>query len=78
MDKQCEEHQKKIEEINNNVKEIRKILVGNGEIGICETVRNHDTFIQKFKKRRYDISNILYRSIVAIALAFIMVKLGLK
>lgn len=78
MDAQCEAHQKKIEDTNKTVKEIRKILVGNGEVGLCEQVRNHESFIEKFKKRRYDLTTTVYRLILGIIIAYIAVQVGLK
>lgn len=78
MDPQCQEHQNKIEEISTDVKVIRTMLTGNGDIGICEQVRNHDSFIKKFKKRRYDLTTFAFRIVLTIVIGFIAVKVGLK
>jgi len=43
-------NKKLIEEVREDVREIKKILVGNGKIGLCEEVRNNKEHINLIKR----------------------------
>jgi hypothetical protein len=41
----------RLEEIWNEVKEIKKLLSGNGDIGFCERVRNNEKNLRRIEKQ---------------------------
>nr|BDD44671.1 hypothetical protein 2 [Legionellales bacterium] len=48
---------KMIDEIRHDVKDIKKLLLGNGDVGICEQVRINQTDIKDMKARPANIKN---------------------
>ena len=77
-EQQCQIHTEKIEDISKDVKSISKILTGNGDIGLCEQVRNHETFITKLANRKDSLVTFVFRSAIAIVLTYIAAKVGLN
>jgi hypothetical protein len=56
-----------IREIRNDVKEIRKILLGNGEVGICEQIRHLESVVDTLQAdltRRIPLTPDKWRLIV--------------
>jgi len=81
----CEEHAHKINslevvvrETDENVKEIKKILIGNGKIGVAEMARRSFEFMKFHDKTKNGRLDWTFRIIVGMVLSFIALKVGLK
>ena len=58
----------KITEIHADVKKISKILLGNGEVGLCEKVRDLEHFQAKIEKRPQNIHTYLLIGVSALTI----------
>lgn len=67
-----------IEEIKKGISEIKKLLLGNGVIGVAEMSRRSFEWVEDFKKSRSGLLDWAFRACITIILGFIAVKVGLK
>ncbi len=67
-----------LQEIKTDVKDIKKILNGNGQIGVVAKVEYHELWIQRQKSKRDSIVNFVYRAVIAVVVGYIAIKVGLK
>jgi len=66
------------EELKKELADIKKILLGNGEIGVAEMARRSFTYMQHLSKTKNGLLDWTYRVAIGILLTFIAVKVGLK
>lgn len=67
-----------INEIQLDLKEIKKILNGNGKPGLVSKVEHHDEFMRAAIRRDIDMGTFIFRTAVALVLGYIAWKIGLK
>ena len=60
--------------LEGKIEEVRKILLGNGKIGICAKVQ----MLWQGKKTRMGLLDWSYRIIIGIGIGYIAMKAGLK
>jgi len=63
-----------LETLEVKMEEIKKILLGNGSIGLCAKVQ----MLWEGKKTRMGLVDWIYRLIIGIGITYIAVKAGLK
>jgi len=67
-----------LKEIRDDLADIKKLLLGNGEIGVVEMARRAFTYTQWHKTTKNGRLDWTYRVFIAIIVGFIAVKIGLK
>ena len=75
---QCLLHEKLIKDISGDIKDVLKLLNGNGEIGMCAKVELHDQYITKQAKTKAGYVTFIVRTVFGILLVYIAAKLGLR
>jgi choline-glycine betaine transporter len=73
----CEQHDA-IKEIRNDIKDIKHIVVGNGKMGIAEMARRAFEYTERAEVSKNGILDWAFRTVVAILLAYIAVRMGIK
>lgn len=72
------EQQEAIKEIRTDIKDVKKLLNGNGEIGIAEKARRAFEYTEKAEVSKNGTLDWAFRAVVGILLAYIAAKLGLS
>jgi len=57
--------EKTVAEINREVKIVKKLLIGNGDVGLCERVRDHEKRIECVEKKPFRMKEWLVFMITA-------------
>ena len=65
-------------EIKEDIKDIKKILIGNGKIGVAEQARRAFEYCQWHKTTKNGRLDWTYRIVISIILVFIATQVGLK
>lgn len=65
-------------EVKVDVKEIKKMLLGNGKVGVSEMARRAFDYTQWHKASKNGLLDWVFRIGIAIIVGFIAVKVGLK
>ncbi len=63
-----------LESVEQKIEDVRKILLGNGSIGLCAKVQ----MLWEGKKTRMGLLDWAYRIAIGIGIAFIIKQVGLK
>ena len=63
-----------IQEIKSDVKEVKKILNGNGKAGLVAQVLSHDEHIRESKKRNWDLGTFIFRAFLAVLVTYIAIN----
>ena len=67
----------KIAEVNTDVKDIKKLLLGNGKVGLIEKVRSHDGYISSQKRYAGIAMSAFIVGIIGVVITFFVFKLGI-
>lgn len=67
-----------LEEINNKLEHIEKLLMGNGKIGVAEMARRSFEYIQSSSSAKSGILDWAFRMVIMIVLGYIAMVVGLK
>lgn len=65
-------------ELKTELDDIKKLLMGNGKIGIAEMARRSFEYIQHMDKTKNGRLDWTFRIILGLLLTFVAVKVGLK
>ena len=67
-----------LKEVKQDVKDIKKMLVGNGSVGVAEMARRAFKYTEWHKASKNGLLDWVFRAIILLMLGAIAVKLGLK
>lgn len=67
-----------IAEIKSDTKDIKRILNGNGQPGLVAKVYSHDKHISNQQRRQWDITTMIFRTVIGILVTYIAYRVGLK
>ena len=67
----------KVDEIQIDVRHIKKIITGNGKIGMSAQVETNKKWIEEQTRNKSSIYLFVYRTILGAILIFILAKVGL-
>lgn len=70
--------QRDIELLTDKVIEIRRILVGNGKVGVAEMARRSFEHMNQLKATKNGLLDWTFRIAIMVLVGFIAVKVGLK
>ncbi len=74
----CKLHEAQIEEMSNNIKELKKIMLGNGVIGIAEMARRSFEYMQHCKNTKNGLLDWTFRAVITVMIGYIAIKIGLR
>ena len=77
MSTPCEQTEA-IKEIRTDMKDIKKLLNGNGEIGVVEKARRAYEYAEKAEVSKNGLLDWAFRAVVGILLAYIAARIGLS
>lgn len=67
-----------IERVEKELKEIKKLLMGNGKIGVSEMARRAFEYTQWHKASKNGLLDWTFRILISFILGFIAVKVGIR
>ena len=68
----------KLDNLDEEIKSLKKLLMGNGKIGIAEMARRSFEYMQCQDRSKNGLLDWTFRIIISLVLGFIAVKVGLK
>jgi len=82
---ECERHKiavtelkKDVDEIKQETREIKIILIGNGRLGVAEMARRSFEFMSSINTSKNGLMDWTFRIVISIILGFVAIKVGLK
>jgi len=68
----------KLDKLEASIESVKKLLLGNGEIGIAEKARRAYNYMRHQDKTKNGRLDWTFRAVIGILLTFIAVRVGLK
>lgn len=67
-----------LKNIETELYSVKKLLVGNGKIGVAEMARRSFEYMLQCKATRNGLMDWAFRALITIMIAYIAVKVGIK
>lgn len=67
-----------LDRIEKELHSVKKLLIGNGEVGVAEMARRAFEYMLRCKATRNGLLDWTFRAVITIMVAFIALKVGLK
>jgi hypothetical protein len=65
-------------EIKDDIKYVKKLLIGNGKVGVAEMSRRSFEWMSRVKSSKNGLLDWTFRGIIGLVLSFIAMKVGMK
>ena len=74
----CKLHEAQIDEMSKNIHEIKKMLLGNGVIGVAEMARRSFEYMLHCKNTKNGLLDWTFRAVITVMIGYIAIKIGLR
>lgn len=74
----CKKHEEQMVVIVNDLHEIKKLLLGNGVVGVAEMSRRAFETCMACNKARSGLWDWAFRAVITILIGYVAVKMGIK
>ena len=74
----CKLHEAQITTMSNDIKEIKKLLLGNGVIGVAEMARRSYEYMLHCKATKNGLLDWAFRALITVIVGYIAFKIGMK
>ena len=75
---QCILHKEQISTMAKDIHEIKKILLGNGVVGVAEMARRAFEYMQHCKNTKNGWLDWTFRVFISVMIGYIAIKMGIK
>ena len=70
--------QEKLDKLHKDITQVKKILIGNGKLGVAEMARRSFEFVQHHDKTKNGRLDWAFRIMVGLVMTYVAVRVGIK
>ena len=74
----CKYHETQIHNMSADLKEIKKLLLGNGVVGVAEMARRSYEYMLHCKSTKNGLLDWAFRAVITLMIGYIALKAGIK